>query len=313
MRGARVPAISISPSSHCLPPFMASFITARRQYCSSQSTVRSRPLGFNDGDDGHHHFHHDSATKYWDNFYKRHQNKFFKDRHYLEKDWGRFFSDDNTMSPNGKVVLEVGCGAGNTLFPLVTTYPKLFVHACDFSPHAITLVKSHVDFNEERINAFVCNVVNDDLCNRIMPSSIDVITLVFMLSAVCPKKMPLILQNLKKVLKPNGHVLLRDYAIGDYAQVKLQNRNQMIDENFYVRGDGTCSFYFSEDFLSTLFIRAGFSIVDMNIYCRQIENRSRNIAMGRYAMDTCRFQPAWIMMFPIKSARGTKHLHYPMD
>uniref|UniRef100_A0A5B6ZX39 Methyltransferase type 12 domain-containing protein n=1 Tax=Davidia involucrata TaxID=16924 RepID=A0A5B6ZX39_DAVIN len=184
--------------------------------------------------------------------------------------------------PNGKVVLEVGCGAGNTIFPLVTTYPKLFVHACDFSPHAIMLVKSHSDFNEERINAFVCNVVNDNLCNRIMPSSIDVITLVFMLSAVCPKKMPLILQNLKKVLKPNGHVLLRDYATGDYAQVELQNRNRMISENFYVRGDGTCSFYFSEDFLSTLFIRAGFSIVDMNIYCRQIENRSRNITMGRY-------------------------------
>nr|QTZ19484.1 methyltransferase 2 isoform X1 [Bixa orellana] len=60
-----------------------------------------------------------------------------------------------------------------------------------------------------------------------------------MLSAVSPKKMPMILQNIKRVLKPNGYVLFRDYANGDFAQVKLQDKNRMISEDFYVRGDGT--------------------------------------------------------------------------
>lgn len=32
--------------------------------------------------------------------------QFFKDRHYLEKDWGCFFAEDD-LSSNGKVVLEV--------------------------------------------------------------------------------------------------------------------------------------------------------------------------------------------------------------
>lgn len=36
---------------------------------------------------------------------------------------------------------QVGCGAGNTIFPLIATFPKLYVHACDFSPKAVTLVK----------------------------------------------------------------------------------------------------------------------------------------------------------------------------
>ncbi|KAI8529621.1 hypothetical protein RHMOL_Rhmol12G0239100 [Rhododendron molle] len=224
MRGPRFAAISVSPS-----PFAGSFIAVRWRHCFPPPAVRG-PLGFDGGTD-----------KYWDKFYKRHQNKFFKDRRYLDKDWGKYFSDDSSASPNGKV----GCGAGNTVFPLVAKYPKLFVHACDFSPDAIVLVK------------------------------------IFMLSAVCPKKMHLILQNVKKVLKPDGHVLLRDYAIGDYAQVELDKRNQMISENFYIRGDGTSTFYFSEEFLSTLFGGAGFTIVDMDIYSRQIQNRSQNITMSR--------------------------------
>ncbi|XP_044485906.1 uncharacterized methyltransferase C3H7.11-like isoform X1 [Mangifera indica] len=215
------------------------------------------------------------AKKYWDSFYKRHQNKFFKDRHYLQKDWGHYFSDDS------KFVLEVGCGAGNTIFPLVAAYPKLYVHACDMSPQAIELVKSHVVFQEDRVNAFVCNVIDDNLSDYINPSSVDVVTLIFMLSAVSPKKMPLILENIKSVLKPNGFVLVRDYAVGDFAQVKLQGRNQMIGDNFYVRGDGTCSFYFSEDFLSTLFLEAGFNTIDVSVYCKQIKNNSRGITMDR--------------------------------
>ncbi|MCD9646441.1 hypothetical protein HAX54_036263 [Datura stramonium] len=76
------------------------------------------------------------AKKYWDIFYKRHQDKFFKDRHYLDKEWGQYFS-----GTDGKVILEVGCGAGNTIFPLLATIPNIFIHACDFSPRAVNLVK----------------------------------------------------------------------------------------------------------------------------------------------------------------------------
>ena len=36
---------------------------------------------------------------------------------------------------------QVGCGAGNAVFPLIATYPDVFVHACDFSQRAVNLVK----------------------------------------------------------------------------------------------------------------------------------------------------------------------------
>ncbi|CAN0882059.1 tRNA N(3)-methylcytidine methyltransferase METTL6 [Linum grandiflorum] len=216
------------------------------------------------------------AKKYWDVFYKRHEDRFFKDRHYLDKEW-----DGHISGPERKVILEIGCGAGNTIFPLISTYPEVFVHACDFSPRAVDLVKAHKDYTETRINAFVCDLTVDDLSKEISPSSVDVVTMIFMLSAVSPEKMPLVLDNIRKVLKPNGRVLLRDYATGDLAQERFSSKNQKISENFYVRGDGTRAYYFSNDFLKSLFEDSGFCVEDLGVCCKQVENRSRELVMNR--------------------------------
>ncbi|XAR69940.1 tRNA(Thr) (cytosine(32)-N(3))-methyltransferase [Bertholletia excelsa] len=216
------------------------------------------------------------AKKYWDVFYKRHQDRFFKDRHYLDKEWGHYFS-----GAERKIILEIGCGAGNTIFPLIAAYPDIFVHACDFSPRAIDLVKSHKDFMETRVNAFTCDLTADDLSKQISPYSVDIVTMIFVLSAVSPEKMPLVLQNVRKVLKKNGRILFRDYATGDLAQERFSCKDQKISENFYVRGDGTRAFYFSNEFLSSLFEENGFEIEEHGLCCKQVENRSRELVMNR--------------------------------
>ncbi|CAK9136654.1 unnamed protein product [Ilex paraguariensis] len=77
----------------------------------------------------------------------------------------------------------------------------------------------HKDFTDTQVNAFVCDLTADDLNKQIPSSSIDIVTMIFVLSAVSPEKMPLVMQNIRKVLKPTGHVLFRDYAVGDLAQV----------------------------------------------------------------------------------------------
>ncbi|WOL09934.1 hypothetical protein Cni_G18688 [Canna indica] len=218
------------------------------------------------------------AKKYWDVFYKRHQDRFFKDRHYLDKEWGQYF-----LGRQGEklVVLEVGCGAGNTIFPLIATYPYIFVHACDFSSRAIELVKGHKDFSEDRVHAFVCDLTMHTLSDVIEPSSVDIVTMVFVLSAVSPEKMPLVLHNIRKILKPNGLVLFRDYATGDLAQERLTSKEQQISENFYVRGDGTRAYYFSNKFLVSLFKQNGFSVEEVSICNKQVENRSMEVVMNR--------------------------------
>ncbi|KAL6659902.1 hypothetical protein ACP70R_002024 [Stipagrostis hirtigluma subsp. patula] len=198
--------------------------------------------------------------------------EFFKDRHYLDKEWGKYFEvrDGEKM-----VVLEVGCGAGNTIFPLLSTYPDIFVHACDFSPRAVDLVKKHKDFRPDRINAFVCDITSEQLTENMEPSSADIVTM------LAPDKMPLVLQNVRNILKHGGRVLFRDYAYGDLAQERLMSKGQQTSENFYVRGDGTRAYYFSNEYLLDLFSNCGFTLEEICVHNKQVENRSLELVMNR--------------------------------
>ncbi|XP_037437173.1 uncharacterized protein LOC119304114 [Triticum dicoccoides] len=218
------------------------------------------------------------ARRYWDIFYKRHEDKFFKDRHYLDKEWGKYFE---AQDGGNMVVLEVGCGAGNTIFPLLATYPDIFVHACDFSSRAVDLVKKHKDFRPDHVNAFACDITSEQLTDAVEPSSVDLVTMIFMLSAVAPDKMPSVLQNVKNILKHGGRVLFRDYAFGDLAQERLMSKGQQISENFYVRGDGTRAYYFSNEYLVDLFSKCGFTLEEICVHNKKVENRSLDLVMNR--------------------------------
>ncbi|XP_068118088.1 tRNA N(3)-methylcytidine methyltransferase METTL2-like isoform X2 [Hyperolius riggenbachi] len=188
------------------------------------------------------------ASNFWDDFYTIHENRFFKDRQWLftefpelsancrsresadgdqkedtpleaqdtEKDW--------PGSSASYRILEVGCGVGNTVFPILQTNndPGLFIYCCDFSSTAVDLVKGNPQYDPSRCFAFVFDLSDETSSYPIPEESLDVIVLIFVLSAILPSKMQDAISRLSRLLKPGGSILLRDYGRYDMAQLRFK-------------------------------------------------------------------------------------------
>jgi 2-polyprenyl-3-methyl-5-hydroxy-6-metoxy-1,4-benzoquinol methylase len=77
-------------------------------------------------------------------FYKRNTTKFFKNRYWIGREFNELSFNSNEQSSelnSKKIVLELGCGVGNFIFPVLESNPLLFIYACDFSKRAIEFVK----------------------------------------------------------------------------------------------------------------------------------------------------------------------------
>lgn len=81
------------------------------------------------------------AKKNWDLFYKRNATHFFKDRHWITREFPELLQEEEERGRRPVVLLEAGCGVGNTMYPLLEENEKLYVYACDFSPRAIEMMK----------------------------------------------------------------------------------------------------------------------------------------------------------------------------
>lgn len=228
-----------------------------------------------------------NPKKYWDIFYKNNGENFFKDRAWLEIEFPLLFECTHADSGE-KIVLEVGCGAGNTFFPLLERNENklLKAFACDYSDVAVELVKSNERFakHSENGNAFasVWDLANDEnkLPEGIEEESVDIVVLVFVFSALSPEQWFNAMKNLFKCLKPGGIILFRDYGRYDLAQVRFK-KSRYLNENFYVRGDGTRVYFFNEDELSELFSNNGFEVNKLACDRRLLVNRKKQLKMYR--------------------------------
>lgn len=140
------------------------------------------------------------AKKHWDLFYKRNTTNFFKDRHYLHVVFpelatiaglsptpthipgrgpgaGRNSASSLAATPLSNLsssrlkLLEVGCGVGNAVFPLLDLNPRLTAIAIDFSNVAIDFVQTQEDYkrlcSQQRCLARVCDITKDNLPSEV--------------------------------------------------------------------------------------------------------------------------------------------------
>lgn len=170
------------------------------------------------------------------------------------------------------------------MYPLLELNPGVHVYACDFAPTAVNLVKAHPAHDPGRVTAFVADITCDDLLRWVPRASVDACTMVFVLSAISPVAMASAVANVARTLEPGrGRILFRDYAEGDLAQGRLGgvNRQQKIEEGFYMRGDGTRAYYFTEAFAMELFGDLGFRCESMQTHQRLRTNRRTGVQMER--------------------------------
>ncbi|XP_053570251.1 tRNA N(3)-methylcytidine methyltransferase METTL6 [Bombina bombina] len=219
------------------------------------------------------------AQRNWDLFYKRNSTNFFKDRHWTTREFEELKAC-REFENQRLTILEAGCGVGNCLFPLLEEDPGLFVYACDFSPRAVEFVKQNPSYNKETCKAFQCDLTNNDLTDNIPAESVDTATLIFVLSAIHPDKMHLAVQNIYKVLKPGGCVLFRDYGLYDHAMLRFKSGSKL-GENFYVRQDGTRSYFFTKEHLLALFTAAGYIEVLNEYVLRETVNKKEGLCVPR--------------------------------
>ncbi|XP_037333405.2 tRNA N(3)-methylcytidine methyltransferase METTL2 [Pungitius pungitius] len=259
------------------------------------------------------------ANEFWNSFYTIHENRFFKDRHWLFTEFPelapqcslnnesqREVSDsdhsqqESLSHTDGDVpgssatyrILEVGCGVGNTVFPILKTNNDsgLFVYCCDFSSTAVELVKTNPEYDPQRCFAFVHDLSDVEADYPVPEGTLDVIVLIFVLSALHPNKMQASIGRLARLLKPGGVMLLRDYGRYDMAQLRFK-KGRCLSENFYVRGDGTRVYFFTQDELHEMFTEAGLEKMQ-NLVDRRLQvNRGKQLTMYRVWIQ-CKYRKA---------------------
>lgn len=176
------------------------------------------------------------AQRHWDIFYKRNETKFFRDRHWTTREFQELINFD----VNEKITfLELGCGVGNMVFPLVEEgFSNFYFYACDFSPRAVEFVKSNNLYDESKMKAFCADLTTDNLFENIQEGSVDMASLIFVLSAIHPDSWVQVAKVAFRALRPGGLLLFRDYGRYDMAQLRFKPGHK-IAENFYMRQDGT--------------------------------------------------------------------------
>ncbi len=219
-----------------------------------------------------HQKYRQDLGKNWNLFYARNSTNFFRDRHWIKQEFPELTEKE------GLSIFEVGCGVGNFLFPLMEEAGEKVskVYGCDVSARAVQLFQENSAFDAGKMTVFVADILKDSLKDRII-EPVDACTTIFVLSALPPESLQAAVVNIWNCLKPGGWWFIRDYAVGDAAQLRFDPIKSKLEKNFYVRQDGTLARYFEQEELMNLLIGSGlFKLLE----CKKIQSKTTNRKEG---------------------------------
>ena len=253
----------------------------------------------------------------WERFYlthsrdrkKGHEVSAFKDRHYLRREFSELVDDDARRDPaafraaldpatlpdvDDALVIDVvefGCGVGNSAYPMMRANLNMRVIAVDCSPTAIEAVKRNPEYDERRVRAEVVDASKPGSLEGVCgDASVDGVTAVFFLSALSKTGLRNAAKEIRRILKPTGALLFRDYARGDVkheGDVKNAKGDavrfepgEKIDEQAYRRADGTLAVFFDSKELEEEFASVGL-LGTCEVVTHTVTNRKLGVTMER--------------------------------
>ncbi|KAL3699322.1 hypothetical protein R1sor_017344 [Riccia sorocarpa] len=251
----------------------------------------------------------------WESFHKNHSNAlFFKERRYLVKEFPELISGSRDIT-----VLEVGCGTGSSVVPILRANGNATCYGCDCSAAALDRAKLLVadqaglsesqkrkfhpfqcDISVEAFPSWLCcsscrssnqtNGLRDKKIEAGVVSSsaegsccirgVSFVMLIFTLSAIPLEKMRHVVAECAAVLRPGGLLLFRDYGLYDMTMLRFPS-SQKVAERLYYRKDGTLSYFFSSGVVRELFTGVGLLEEELHYCCVKLLNRRKQVPMKR--------------------------------
>jgi methyltransferase-like protein 6 len=232
----------------------------------------------------------------WDGFHSAHSSgNFFKPRRYIMKCFPCILDHcalksqeemDSFALPR-RLVLEVGCGSGSSCIPILKHCSEnTTLLACDSSAVAVEVCKSvieslpddaprassnfgvfvsdpsldsdetHSTFAQDVKDAHMQLLKESTTNNNHIIGLADVVLMVFVLSAVPPKRVHRFMKQIYGATKHGGKVCFRDYALYDLPMMRLKQVGN--SPRLYERGDGTLSRFFDLETVKVIFEEVGF-------------------------------------------------------
>lgn len=232
----------------------------------------------------------------WQTFFSSHSTgQIYKPRRYICKEFKNYLSASHIQS-----VLEVGCGYGCTMFPLLEQYSFHYV-ATDYATKALEILQEHPLYIPSRT---LCEPWDITLPPPERLLSIDslgnqMILCIFALSAVQPQSHAQSFEHMKQLLlyakqkddeaiRDNKDTCNREYCIlfrdyGEYDMTMFRHKIRY-HEYGYQRHDGTYCYYFSEEYLRNLVTSVGLQVKELSYATVINKNRKTKQNLHRVFM-----------------------------
>ncbi|KAL6781833.1 hypothetical protein ACKKBF_B09610 [Auxenochlorella protothecoides x Auxenochlorella symbiontica] len=153
----------------------------------------------------------------WERFHAQHASaRFFKPRRYLLHTFP-------ALRAEGLRLLELGCGAGASLIPILLANPSARVLGCDISASALALARSGAQAAGVDASRLATLAVDLEGAGPLagVPPRHDTVLLVFTLSALTQRGEANALRAARAALAPGGRCLVRDYGLYDMVHLRF--------------------------------------------------------------------------------------------